>query len=276
MTDDVPLSTIEELAPVEYSVRPLIEALVVFAIVLLATFSTVYFIYFHAIEAQKGEIRQGLIRTANIIATQIDPELHRQFDDPAEEHSAEYIEAEARLSAVRYSDPTIAFVWTAILSDDKVRFVLDPTPAPAPGAKDDRVALLEEFPDPSPELLRALRKQETVASEAPYQDKWGSFVSAYVPLRDADGGFVAIVGVDIDASEYFRRLEPIERATFRALATAFAIACGASFAVWFLRRYIGALNRRRIALFDELRRRLAARRARSSDAGPGVAGGERR
>lgn len=254
---DTPLARLlDEHAPIKYRVRPLAEALLVLVAVLVATFSTVYFIYAHALDAQKGEIRQGLLRTANIIATLIDPDLHRTFDDPEDESSAAYIGAEDILMRVAQSDPTIAFIYTAVERDGEVRFVLDPTPAPAAGEEDTRVALLEAYPDPSAEILRALRERVVVVSEEPYTDQWGSFVSAYVPLFDSRGEFVAVVGVDIDATEYFSRLAPIRRATVRALVTAFFIAFLTASAVWFLRNFIGVLNARRIALYDDFRRRV--------------------
>lgn len=256
MTDTPLARLLDEHAPIQYRVRPLAEALLVLVAVLVATFSTVYFIYAHALDAQKGEIRQGLLRTANIIATLIDPDLHRSFDDPADEASDAYIAAEDILMRVAQSDPTIAFIYTAVERDGAVRFVLDPTPPPAEGEEDTRVALLEEYPDPSDEILRALRERVVVVSEEPYTDQWGSFVSAYVPLFDRRGEFVAVVGVDIDATEYFSRLAPIRRATVRALVTAFFIAFLTASAVWFLRNFIGVLNARRIALYNDFRQRV--------------------
>jgi hypothetical protein len=255
MSDTALERLLEEHAPVQYKVRPLLEACVVLVAVLLATFSTIYFIYVHALEAQKGEIRDGLLRTAHIIATQIDPELHRSFTDPAQEFSPDYIAAEDALLKILQSDPTIAFIYTAIVQDGVVRFVLDPTPAPEAGEEDTRVALLEEYPDPSEDILTALTEHVTVVSSEPYADQWGSFVSAYVPLFDESGEFVAVIGVDIDATEYFSRLAPIRRATVRALVTAFFLAFMTASAVWFLRNFIAVLNARRFALYEDFRRR---------------------
>jgi hypothetical protein len=248
-----------EHAPERYRVRPLLEAALVMVAVLLATFSTIYFIYAHALEAQKGEIRQGLLRTANIIATQIDPALHRTFTSPEHESSPEYIAAEDALLKILRSDPTIAFIYTAIKQEGVIRFVLDPTPVPEAGEEDSRVALLEEYPDPSEEIVTALLEHVTIVSSEPYVDQWGSFVSAYVPLFDEAGEFVAVIGVDIDATEYFSRLAPIRRATVRALVTAFFLAFLTASAVWFLRNFIAVLNERRFALYRDFRTRALQR-----------------
>jgi len=265
---------LEAHAPTRHTARPVVEAACVFLGLLAVTFTTIYFIYVQALAAQQGEIRQGLLRIGSIVASQVDPELHKTFIHPDLEHSPAYIEAEARLMRIRFSDPTIAYIWTAIRRDGQVYFVLDPTPPPAPGQPDNRVALLEVYPDPPREMLEAFDVQASVTSSAPYTDQWGTFLSAYVPLRDSDGAFVALVGVDIDVSEYLRRLVPIKRATTRALVTAFFIAFLAASVVWFLRRFILELTARRMALYEEFKVALSQLEA-GDDHGPAAGAASR-
>lgn len=247
-------SLLSEHQPGAYRIRPLLEAVIVFVALMLATFTTVVFIYQRALDAQKQEIRQSLLRTANVLSTLVDPVLHRSFDRPELEDTPDFVEQEEMLIRARGSDPQIAFLYTAVLQGDEVRFVLDATPPPAEGEDDIRVALLELYPDPPQEILTALREQTTTASDEPYTDEWGSFVSAYVPLRDKEGQFYAVLGLDLEVSDYFDRLEPIERATQRALVTAFFIAFLTATAVWFLRRFILVLHQRRNALYADLYR----------------------
>lgn len=240
-------------APGHYRIRPASEGAVVFIGLILATFTTVFFIYERALEAQKQEIRQGLLRTARILSTLVDAQVHRSFVDAKQETSDAFIHAENTLIRARDADPQIAFLYTAILDGETVRFVLDATPAPPAGEEDARVALLEAYPDPPAEIVQALREQTTTASSEPYTDEWGTFVSAYVPLQDAKGDFYGVLGLDLEVSEYLARLEPIQRATQRALVTAFFIALLTAMGVWFLRRFILILHRRRNALYEQLR-----------------------
>ncbi|WP_395787315.1 hypothetical protein [Aquimonas sp.] len=251
---DSAAALLAEHAPGTYRIRPLLEALIVFVALMLATFITVGFIYQRALVAQKQEIRQGLLRTANVLSTLVDADLHRRFDSAEQESAPEFIAQEQMLIRARKADPQIAFLYTAVLKGDAVLFVLDATPQPAEGEDDTRVALLEPYPDPPAEIVTALREQTTTASDEPYTDEWGTFVSAYVPLLDEAGQFYAVLGLDLDVSDYLDRLEPIERATQRALVTAFFIAFLTAAAVWFLRRFILELHRRRNALYADLRR----------------------
>ncbi len=253
-------------APGRYRIRPLFEAVVVFVAVMLATFITVSFIHLRALEAQKQEIRQGLLRTANVLSTLVDVEDHRGFDRAEIETTPGFIAAEQQLIRAKQADPQIAFLYTAVLDGDTVRFVLDATLPPLAGEEDTRVALLQAYDDPPAEIVEALRSGETRASAEPYTDEWGSFVSAYVPLCDANGQAIGVLGLDLEVSAYLARLEPIERATRRALVTAFFIAFLMGSAVWFLRRFILVLHHRRNALYEDLQAMQARLDAGHDDA----------
>jgi hypothetical protein len=40
-------------------------------------------------------------------------------------------------------------------------------------------------------------------------DQWGTFLSGYAPIRDANGNTVAIIGIDMLADEYIRQIQSI-------------------------------------------------------------------
>lgn len=257
----------EDLKPVEYRIRPLAEAIVVGSIVFMAIFFTTYFIYARAIEAQKSEIRQSLLRTASVVRTLIKPEEHRQFTRPEDEATAAYQNALAPLIRAKQADPQITYLYTAILGeDDKVYFIYDVTPTPTdPTVEDTSVAVMEEYEEApqNPEIMTALREQSTVVSEEFYFDQWckDGCISGYVPLTDENGEFYGVLGLDIQSPEYFMRLEPIKRATVRAMVTGFFIAFIAASMIWFLRNFILIINERRFKLYQ---RAVATRSAAQS------------
>lgn len=272
MSSSETLKLIDELTPVQYRVRPLVEAVLVGAAILLATLTTSYFIYLRALNAQEGEIRQGLLRTANVAATIIDPQVHQSYTSAEEEHGEVYQKALAPLVKMKDSDPQIAYLYTAVrAADGTVRFIYDVTPSPANpcplDAKeqpiedgkcevDTAVALLQVYTD-APQnaaMLKAFDTQKPTTSDEPYTDEYGTFISGYVPLRDADGKFYAVLGMDIDIKDYLERLKPIKRATNRALVTGFFTAFITASVVWFLRNFIRLLNRRRFVMFEKLKR----------------------
>lgn len=248
---------LNEFDPPQYRVHPVIEAVVVALAVMIAVMGTVGFIYTHAERAQADEIRQGLVRTARVVASLIDPELHKSFVSPEQEESPEYQAIDRIMLGVLKSDPQIAYLYTAVKKGDEVYFILDPTPKPTdPDEEDKSVNLWDKYEDANPEILQALETKEIVTSPEPYTDEWGTFISSYVPLFDANGEFYAVLGMDIEVSEYLRRLEPIRRATTRAMVAGFFVSFMIASIVWFLRGFLMRVNARRIALHAELRRRL--------------------
>lgn len=237
----------------EYRIYPLTEAIAIGIVVVLAIFSTTYFIYHHALNAQKGEIQEGLIRTGNVLAAFVDGDIHRSFFSPDQEQTDAYKQAVQPFEKILKADPSIAFVYTGILKDGKVHFILDPTPggdADGDGV-DDKAHIMDEYTEASEDMIRALKERTTVTSKEPYVDRWGSFVSGYIPFYDSKGEFVGVLGIDIDSTNYFSRLEPIKRATIRAMVTGFFVAFLVAAAVWFMRNFSSVINKSRLSIYQE-------------------------
>jgi serine phosphatase RsbU (regulator of sigma subunit) len=195
-------------------------ALLAFA--LLASVSGM--VYALAKTALINEIRDGLKRTALVAAASVDGDGHSRFSDPAQEQSDAYLQAILPLQKIIYADDQIAFAYSAVLRDGRVYFVLDATPAPAPGQEDDSVAIMQLYDPPPPDLVKALREQSAVVTEDLYTDEWGTFISAYAPIRQTDGTFVGSVGVDLKVDNYQARLASIQKASYFAAAASALIA----------------------------------------------------
>ena len=237
----------------EYRFRPLREAIFVGVAIFTVVFSVSYFIYVHALNAQKGEIREGLIRTAKAVSTMIDAEVHRTFVDRSQESSEAYKEFIKPLEKVLATDNSIVFIYTTIMIDDKVYFIVDPTPegdADGDGV-DDKSHIMEEYVDADDSLITALKEQRAVPTEEPYVDKWGSFMSAYVPFYSDDDEFIGVLGIDIEADNYFERLAPMSRATVRAMVAGFFISFMIGALVWFIRNFTAVINRHRLEMVKD-------------------------
>lgn len=261
MTETVEAHTLPASAPAdfqtaEYLIFPLTEAIVIGLAAFLAIFSTTFFVYHHAIEAQKGEIREGLIRTGNVLVSFIDADMHRTFVSPEQEDSQEYKDAILPFQKILKADPSIAFVYTAIMKDGKVHFILDPTEAGDSDGDgvDDKAHIMDEYTEASADMIEALSQQKSVTSKEPYVDRWGSFVSGYIPFYDREGKFVGVLGVDIDSTNYFSRLAPMKRATIRAMVTGFFVAFIVGAAVWFMRNFSRIINHSRLTIHREYKK----------------------
>lgn len=242
-----------EPAPAEYPFHPLTEGIVIGILVFFAIFITTYFIYYHTLNAQKGEIREGLLRTGSVLASFIDGDTHKKFISRDQEQSPLYEQALLPFKKTLHADSTIAFVYTLVLKNDKVYFVLDPTPSSDKNKDgiDDKSHIMQPYTEASKGAVRALKEHIKIAENEPYQDRWGSFMSAYIPFYDSNKQFVGVVGIDIRADNYYKRLAPIQRATIRAMVTAFFISFLISSAVWFMRNFSKIINQSRHKIYKE-------------------------
>ncbi|MCG8578155.1 MAG: hypothetical protein MI810_24970 [Flavobacteriales bacterium] len=211
----------------------LIGGLVVFLILELLTL----FIYINAINAQKGEIFEGLFRTTKVIRTLIDPQKHMALDSPVQEDFPIYLSQIEPLKKALDSDSTIEFIYTMIQIDTTIHFILDPTD---PGTFDEngvetKAHVMEVYENPSEALVEAFEEEKMTVTEEVYYDQWGGHISCYAPLVD-DTKFIGVIGVDISTETYNERLQPIKDATQRTMVTILFISYLSGLVIWFLRR----------------------------------------
>jgi PAS domain S-box-containing protein len=95
------------------------------------------------------------------------------------------------------------------------------------GERESRTDIGEAYDEATPAIRRAFEGEAGFDIE-PVTDRWGTWVSAYVPLRDADGAVNAVLGVDYDASNWITAISASRAATlgFVALAAAITLAAG--------------------------------------------------
>lgn len=192
------------------------------SIVFVASLVTGLFVYNKSLVSYKTEIRENLIRVAASAASIIDVEQHKQFSTPETQNTVEYQKALEPLRKIVNSQEDIRFMYTCILKDGKVYFILDPTPA-GDADKDgveDKSNVMDEYSEPSPALISALARGKPDADDEPYADSWGMFISGYAPFFDKDGKAVGIVGIDLSAENYLSRISGIRQSAFNGLIIA--------------------------------------------------------
>lgn len=269
VSDQEPVIAADEIGYKDYNIKPLREALLVGFVVFSVTMLTTYFILYHALNAEKAEISEGMLRQAKIVATLIDGEQHKTFTDPSQESSPEYQQAieplkrallescDRRLETFeqlleKQSGCSLIFIYTVILRNDEIYYILDPWPSgifspDAPGVE-MKSDIMEHYPEATPQMYQALTQRMATTTDV-FHDVWGSFISAYAPFYDSEGEFVGIVGVDMRADTYLKRLEPIKTAAQRTFVCLFFVSYVMAATVWFLRNFSLQLNRKRYALY---------------------------
>ena len=109
----------------------------------------------------------------------------------------EYNRLRLQNMAIRKSSPDYRFVYTMRYDDQGLYFVVD---AGTPGEAGFST-INERYQQPGPVLAANYRKITGVMVEDQfYTDEYGSFLSAYAPIRASDGKVVGIIAIDITAN----------------------------------------------------------------------------
>ncbi|MEO7717487.1 MAG: HD-GYP domain-containing protein [Capsulimonas sp.] len=238
------------------SVAPYKAALLAGFVLLVASCVSSLALYYSSLSAAYDGMRAELRHTAAMAATVVDADRHKDFILPAQESTPEYRRAIAPLQAMLIASGDMKFIYTCVLRNNKVFFVLDPTPAgDADGdGVDDKSHIMEEYPEAPPPMLRALRTGIVGADAKVYPDRWGSFMSGYAPIRDSHGHCVGIVGVDMNATQYTDNLSHLRHAVWAGLGVALLMSLAVTICVYTYQRNALIAGAERLASAEALRK----------------------
>jgi len=186
-------------------------------------------------DALHHEVRQNLLRLARIAALHVDGDKHLLWK-PEDAFTPEYQKAIAPFYRLMQASEDIYDIYTCVLRDGKVYFVLGtPDKAPQTG-KPDYSYLHHPYEDATPEMLRALHEGIAIAENRFYTDQWGTVISGYAPIRDSSGRLTGIVGVDLHVNEYRERLASLRRFATLTYMLVLVITALIGMAVWTVSR----------------------------------------
>ncbi len=235
---------------------PIREGLIAFLIVFGASTICIISIYLKASSAQVESVRSELARLARQSAALVDAQSHQKLNDPEQMETELYDAALRPLANFHKSIPEISYIYTVIKKEEDLVFILDTANRPE-WLKFDRdmdpSILMDVYEDPSTTILEAHMSATTMTDESIYTDEFGTFISGYAPVFDADGQHIATIGVDLEVSDFYSRIAPTRTAAFTATGIAFIIACLTAVALGRY-RYIASQKRAELSkAMDELR-----------------------
>ncbi|MFZ4598232.1 MAG: hypothetical protein ACOYNN_06260 [Terrimicrobiaceae bacterium] len=206
-------------------VRPLQEAVLVSFIIFLVSLCGIAYLTIHARNSQSSAIRVDLGRTARSAAGLVDGDAHEALVKAAQTGTPEYFDALEPLVRFHRGVPEIAYLYTLVVKEDKLHFVLDTANAKDRFGFDREMkpsAVLDHYESQSPEEdqaeIAALLAGRDYVSQKPFRDEFGAFLTAVSPVRNSAGQSVALVGVDLNVEDYLARIRQAEVAAFVASA----------------------------------------------------------
>ncbi|MBX3404092.1 MAG: response regulator [Phycisphaeraceae bacterium] len=132
------------------------------------------------------------------------------------------------------------------------------------GEREQRTAIGEPYDKANDELNRALRG-EHVFMDVPDSDRWGTWVSAFVPMRNAEGEIEAVLGVDFPAASWNAAIATARISAITYIAVIIiTLTAGGLLQISSLRRFdesvrIGEVLRKQASALDEQNALLAHR-----------------
>lgn len=248
-------------------INPLREAILfgVFLFVIACISSLT--MYRQASRAYQHQLRSEIARLTSLFATAVDGDLQEKLVKPEQESGVDYQKAVLALRKLWAEVPEIRFVYTAVLKNNKVYFVLDATPygdADKDGVE-DHSKIMDLYENPDPQLVRALKEAKPFMSVKPYTDKWGTFWSSYIPIYNSKKQPVAVLGADMKLEEYEHEVWSLQKTALYGLLIPLFLGVLFGFVGYLLRkRTLYAETARQLAQEELLKAKQAAELANAA------------
>jgi PAS domain S-box-containing protein len=198
-------------------------------------------------------MRADLVRLASLTASALDAAAIVSLPGEAGDvHAPRYLRLKQQLMEARALYPDVRFIYLArVRSDGRVIFLAD---SEDPASKD--YSPPGQVYDEASDALRSLFSRPRVITEGPIRDRWGVWVTAFVPIEDSvTGSVAAVLGMDTDAGIWARRV-----ALSGAALLGFAVPLMGLWLVLYrrLRRRGGAVRRKHAFFTEEAQFALCA------------------
>lgn len=174
--------------------------------------------------ASKGileEVQSYLLSMSGTASALTNGDLHQTLTRKEQKNTPEYLKVQEPYRLLLKANTRLRYIYTCILKNGKIYFIIDTNQNSYKTKEEERgdtANIMEEYPDATKTLAAALEEKKAIAESETYSDEWGTFLSGYSPIYNGKGEFLGIVGADIDAADYSRRIRKLHYALLASLA----------------------------------------------------------
>ena len=183
--------------------RAKITLLFIVSMLFIAALSN-FTIYKYALDFQFQQLRDKLIAIASTSAIIVNAESLTKVPLIKEGvESTPYKVIVKQLNKIKEANPSIEYIYTMTKTSKPgiFQFVVDPDPEPEEEGEEGSYPGDEYDASRFPQMMKAF--SGPTADEQMEKDEWGVFLSGYAPIVDSSGKTVAILGVDMQASDVY-------------------------------------------------------------------------
>lgn len=170
-------------------------------------------------------LRSHVAQVAQLAASVVDGDLHRQLLNPTNFSPELYARALTPLVRFHTSDPEIFYVYTMVDRDGKTFFVLD-TAASSELRTPRKLRAspyMERFtlrPEYESDWLKQIAAGQTWVTPTFQEDDYGIFLTAHAPIYDSQQRYSGFTGVDFDLHYYLAEEQRFRNIGIGSLAAA--------------------------------------------------------
>lgn len=237
----------------------LLSAISLLIIISLVT-SIFYYLYTQVTLNQKEIIFSELNKKASILSSILNLDAYeKMLKSGMTGEGREYQDIITPLRKAHFSIDGLRYVYTVYISKvdgkDKILFGLDTSLL-----KDldndgiiDHSDFRSEYTDAPKEILKAMASKKTVLTEKPYKDKYGTFISAFVPLINKEGKVFSVMGVDMLYTKYQETLEEYKGLILKIYIACITLLLMFSLILYFLYHKISQYKIQELSLKNEIK-----------------------
>lgn len=170
-------------------------------ILLVFLFIGALYVFFIWTDTKKHNMNEVLQVAKSVETILPKEELKNLEQDPEALKDNSYPVLKNALQKVIKVNPKARFAYLYVERNGKLYFLVDSEPESSP----DYSPAGQEFTEADPVDLKPITEGIALVTQ-PVTDRWGTWVSVEVPIRDQSGKVIAALGMDYNAGEWKRRL----------------------------------------------------------------------
>jgi hypothetical protein len=224
-------------------IRPIWDATLAALILFLGCVICIAMVTHKAERELLAEVKHYILHLTDTAAAFTDVEALKTLTNPAQKNSADYKMITAPHERILKVNEHIRYIYVLVEKEGKYFFLTDTVQkntehvhVDETATRDTTADVWEEYPDYTYIFKQAMETQSRKVERDLYTDQWGTSLSAYVPLYDANKKFFGIIGADLDAHIYLDKVASIRHIFFVGCALALLLSLAVFYFVYKTRK----------------------------------------
>ncbi len=186
-------------------------------LILIIAGGTFFYTYNETKQAMLDLSKDEMLQVIGMISQQFSTnEITKMLQlQPGQENTAEYLTLQTKMQTIRILSPDIINIYTMYINEGEVIFLVD-------DAQDEPALIGDVYDAPDQRLFDAINGVSV--SDSMYTDMYGTFLSAYAPLKDENGNVAVVIGADMAATKVIERQNFIGNTIYFIIGIAILIA----------------------------------------------------